>query len=559
MQTGDEILDALMADRLWRLDNLYQILYDAKIIPYVARPEQRAFRLRRHNCNIIPKARQLGMSTENVIENLDACIFNDNYRAAIIDRTEEDAWDKLEKAKLAWENGPLHPDSMIAQIWEKIHAEIPLEVSSNGEMRWANGSRFEAGVSFTGGTLQSLHVSELGPIAAQNPKKAAEIRRGSMNAVIPSGVKTIETTMEGGPHGVCYEYFQLGLKSGERNDLEISEWRMHFFSWLRHPDYVLKNRKPANGDIIKYFKDLSEKYGDAWEKEYGWREVPLERQAWYEFKKQELRDEIFQQFPTVLEECVRTAVAGQIYPEMAEARLKRLKEFNPDKGIPICTYWDLGSGVNIAGWVVQKSGKDINVLDWTWGEGKGASFLAEMIRHWGVMFAEYGGVACNFLPHDADTDDKGSGKTFRAQLIECGIPAKQVKVVPRIHSVWVGIEETRRRIPKMWFHTRTDVAVDMPDGQKLPGGFGRLESYRMTPKTSSGIVKGVPFPDFCSHSADALRYFCEADWRNMVDTLDYTVQSNERRLRISPNFEDPIQVKRGPTSTLYRGGMRISA
>lgn len=499
IQTGDPLLDIALSDRDWRLDNLYQILTeDAVIVPFKARPEQKEFRARQHHCNIVPKARKLGMSTEIVIENLDACIFNDNYRAAIIDLTEPDSWDKLGIAKLAWENGVSYPDQMIADIWKLIYADNPLVANSNSEMRWANGSRFEAGISFTGGTLQSLHVSELGPIASQKPKKAEEIRRGSMNAVVQNGRKTIETTMEGGRFGVCFEYFELALANGNRDDLEKGEWRLHFFPWINHPAYRLPGKSPKNADTIEYFRELSVKYGDEFERLYGWREVPQDRQAWYEMKKRELRDEIYQQFPTVIEECVRTTVAGQIYPEIAHLRATgRVREFQPDTGIPLCTYWDLGSGANLSGWLIQKTGKDINVIDWTWGEGKGAGYMADVIRHWRSM---HGSISCNFLPHDADTSDKGSGKTYRTQLIDSGINSREIRVVPRVRQIWDGIEQVRKRLPNMWFHSRTDESVVLPDGTKLPGGLGRVEAYRMTPNSASGIVKGVPFGDFCSHS-----------------------------------------------------------
>lgn len=550
IDTGDELLNLTLSVREWRLNELYTILSeDDGIIPFKARPEQLEFRRRQHNCNFIPKARKLGMSTEIVIQNLDACIFNDNYRAAIIDRTEPDAWDKLGIAKLAWKNGPLHPDPQIAELWRIIHAEVALTTDSNSEMCWANGSRFEAGISFTGGTLQSLHVSELGPIAAQKPAKAQEIRRGSMNAVVQSGMKNIETTMEGGRFGICFDYFELALGSGNRENLEKGEWRLHFFSWLKHPAYDLPGRKPTNADTIDYFRELTEKYGDHFQSLYGWRVVPDSRQAWYEMKKRELHDEIFQQFPTVIEECVRTTVANQIYPEIANLRIQGRcgKEYNPDVGIPLCTYWDLGAGENISGWLIQKTIKDINAIDWTAGDGKGAAFIAEVIMAWRGL---YGPLACHFFPHDVDTHDKGSGKTFKAQLIECGINPREIRVVPRIKAVNVGIGEVRKRLPRMWFHPRTDRKVKDMEGREIPGGLGRLENYRMTPNTSSGIVKGTPFPDFCSHTADSFRTFCEADALNLVDTVSFS-ETGFRRPH--PGDGPPgVTILRGPTSMLGR-------
>lgn len=536
---AEAAIAALLTDRNWRLDNLYLILSEEDgIVPFKARPEQLEFRARQHNCNFIPKARKLGMSTEVVLESLDACLFTENCRAAIIDLTEPDAWDKLGIARLAWENGPQHPNPAIAEIWRRIHRDTPLVTNSNSEMKWGNGSRFEAGISFTGGTLQRLHVSELGPIASQKPKKAEEIRRGSMNAVVQNGIKVIETTMEGGRFGVCFDYFQLAVSNGTRDDLDMGEWRCHFFPWYNHPSYRLKGKKPQNGDTFKYFKEIKEQHG---------LDIPLDRQAWYEMKRRELKDEMWQQFPTVISECVRTTVAGQIYPEMVELRAKgRVREFEPERGVPLLTSWDLGGGNNLSGWLFQKTAREWSQLAWYYGEGTGASVMAEVIRAWE---REFGPILCNFLPHDAETTEKGAGKTYRQQLQECGISSRQVRVVPRIHRVWLGIEEVRRRLPKMWFHSRCDEAVKDLSGNELPGGVGRLEAYRKTPNSSSGKVASDPFPDFCSHTADSLRTACEADMRGMIDSLEYSVLTPGRgvpgRVNFNP-YASQFQVMRGP-------------
>lgn len=512
--SADVTVELLLKDRDWRLNSLYTILTEQDgFQPFVARAEQLEFRKRRHHCNFIPKARKLGMSTEIVTENLDSCIFEPNFHAAIIDLSEPDAWDKLEIARRSWNNGPKHPDPAIREVWQKIQARNPLKKDTQSYLEWSNGSVFEAGVSFTGGTLNALHVSEYGPIAAQHPDKAANIRRGSLNAVVQNGFKVIETTMEGGRMGPCFDFFELALSNGVRDDLEKGEWRLHFFSWLNHPHYRLPGRAPTNADTIEYFASLKKQYG---------LDVPLDRQAWYEMKKREQKDEMYQQFPTVIQECVRTVVAGQIYPEMIDVRAesRASKPYKLERSVPVCAYFDLGSGANLAGWMIQKTYRDINVFDWAYGEGKGAAYMAELIRHWE---SEHGvQIACIFLPHDADISDKGSGKTYRTQLVEAGIPNWRIKVVPKVVRVWDGIAEVAKRIPRMWFHPRCDVQVEVetPDGiSKLPGGVGRLEGYRRTPNSSSGVIKAVPLGDICSHTADALRTFAEADWHNLVDNI----------------------------------------
>jgi hypothetical protein len=122
----------------------------------------------------------------------------------------------------------------------------------------------------------------------------------------------------------------------------------------------------------------------------------------------------------------------------------------------------------------------------------------------------------HFLPHDCEITDKGSGKTFLQQLVECGIPRKKIAVVPRIPDTWVGIDEVRRILPNCWFHARTDEPVFSETGSKLPSGVGRIEGYRKKLDKSTGTLRDVPVHDFCSHTADALRTYAEALANNLV-------------------------------------------
>jgi hypothetical protein len=500
-------LEGLLRDRAWRLDNLYVILdEDAGIVPFVARAEQRAFREQRANRNFVPKARKLGISTEIVIENLDDCLFTPNMTAGIIDLKEGDAQAKLQIARTAWEQGVNHPNEGVAQIWRDLHVACPLVSDNDGKMEWANGSSMEAGTSFTGRTPQRMHISEYGPIAAQKPKKAGEIQRGSINAVPPGGIVDIETTMEGGRFGLCYHYFQLAKETCGKA-LSPADWKLHFFSWLGHPSYRLKGRVAGNAETFRYFAELREAYGVV---------VDAEQMAWYEARRRELQDEIWQQYPTVIDECDKALVVGAIFPEMGSVRLQgRVRDYPLEPGLPVFSFWDLGSSDNMAGWLIQPTPKDINVFAWCCGEGAGAAGVAEVIRAWE---REYGAIAGHFLPHDANITDKGSGLTYLRQLVACGIPAHIITVVPRTPDVWTGINETRKRLPRLWFHSRCDKEVVAPDGQRLPGGVGRLEGYRKHINTATGTTRAMPVGDICSHSADGLRTFAEADALDRIPT-----------------------------------------
>jgi hypothetical protein len=496
----------------WRMRHMYLILDEgAGMRPLTLRAEQDQFLRERHNRNFVPKARKLGMSTVIVLDYLDTCLFGKNISVGHIDLSDKDAHDKLQIARFAWENGPAHPDPEIAEIWRRIHKINPLVTDASGELEWTNGSRQTAGVSYTGKTPQKLHISEYGPIAAQFPDKAGKIKRGSMNAVPPNGTVDIETTMEGGKFGECYEVFRLAVDSVKMDALRTEggaglsplDWRLHFFPWWNHPSYVLPGRKPYNAATVEYAEKLRLNHKLV---------LPADRWAWYEAKRREQGDKIFQQFPTVIEECDRSAIAGQIYPELTALRVKgRIRAFEPELGVPLFTFWDLN--VYSTGWLIQQTHKDINALDWTADDANGAANMAKLMRAWEVT---HGPIAGHFLPHDAASTEKGSGKSFKAQLIEAGIPAHLIHVVPRTPDVWRGIEEVRRVIPNLWFHSRCDEQVILEDETKLPSAIGRLEGYRRRPISSNGVIPRDPLPDICSHTADAFRTFAEARSLGMV-------------------------------------------
>lgn len=498
-------VERCIRDREWRLRHLYQILKEGKLVPWVAYPEQLQFRAERANRNFVPKARKLGLSTEIVMENGDECLWVPNLMCGIIDKTEDDAFAKLQIFRLAWERGPEHPDPVIAWLWQRIHKSNPLVSDNAGQMAWSNGAVFRAGTSFTGRTPQRLHISEYGPICAISAGRAAEIQRGSINSVEPGGIVDIETTMEGGRAGLCYHYYKLA-KDAIGREASAATWRMHFFSWLGHPLYRLSGCKPTLGTTLDYFRDIQTKYNIT---------VPDDRMAWWESKRSEIKDEMWQQFPTVAAEVERAIVVGAIYPEMAEVRLgKRVCSFAQEKGLPLYTSWDLGSSDNMAGWLIQPAGKAHNFLAFACGEGAGAAGVAGVIRAWE---REYGQIAIHLLPHDAHIHDKGSGKTYLAQLVECGIRADVIRVVPRTPDVWAGIDEVRKRLPNAWFHERCDQPITAPDLTELPSGVQRLEGYRKQVQPSTGLVKSMPVKDgVCDHASDSLRCWAEADSLGMI-------------------------------------------
>src|SRR6185369_6442119 len=83
---------AMLADREWRLDNLYWIKNaDGVAVPFKRNASQLHYSGREWFRDTILKSRKLGFSTFISIRMLDACLFGSNTACGIIDQTLDDA------------------------------------------------------------------------------------------------------------------------------------------------------------------------------------------------------------------------------------------------------------------------------------------------------------------------------------------------------------------------------------------------------------------------------------------------------------------------------------
>ena len=97
-----------LADRCWRLNNLYTIqTKEGKKAPFHLNWAQTALLEGLHECSLILKARQLGFTTFIQIFMLDACLFNSNIRAGTIAHRLDDARVIFrDKVKFPYDNLP---------------------------------------------------------------------------------------------------------------------------------------------------------------------------------------------------------------------------------------------------------------------------------------------------------------------------------------------------------------------------------------------------------------------------------------------------------------------
>ncbi|RWR10446.1 hypothetical protein D2T33_12340 [Sinirhodobacter populi] len=166
---------------------------------------------------------------------LDHALFVPDQRVGIIAHKLEDAETIFrDKVRFAYDNLP-----------EALRDRMPLKKAMESLLIFAhNNSSIRVSTSMRTGTIHRLHVSEMGKIAAEFPKKAIELTTGSFPAVPTGhGIIVIESTAE----GKAGEFYAIANKAEQQQKerratgrpIGVNEFQFHFFPWWRDPTYRL--------------------------------------------------------------------------------------------------------------------------------------------------------------------------------------------------------------------------------------------------------------------------------------------------------------------------------
>lgn len=467
---------AQLKDRDWRLDNLYFIQdEDGDTVPFKRNEAQRAFCAEAWSRDIITKARQLGFSTEILIEMLDLCIFRSGQGCGVIDATLKDARKKLAKVKFAYDRLP-----------PEIKAVVPLVKDNAEELAWANGSKIEVGTSYRGGTLQFLHVSEYGKISVDSPDRAKEIKLGGMRAVHANGRIVVESTT----HGKGGEFYGMTKIAEDRAatgaPLSALDFRPHFFGWWIKKEYRLPNNLVV---LTQELKDYFAEIAPTLRQRHG-VELDADQMAWYAKQFEELGpDDIKSEHPSIREETFFNSLLGAFWKRelsaaRSDGRIGLPLPFDPTRRVN--TFWDIGEDMT-ALIFHQTDGLRHRVIDYYEEEGwslQGAcALIDEKRRTRKFVYDKHLG------PHDFGNKDWGNSAKTRKQVAEeLGV---KITIVPRIEDKADAIEAGRRMLALTWFDSdRCGVLIE------------RMENYRKRWNKSLGIFTSDPVHDIASHAAD---------------------------------------------------------
>lgn len=473
IQTPHEAME-ILADREWRLNNLYMIKDKQGAISNMQLNwAQTALLKDAHYLNIVLKARQLGVTTYHAIMFLDTCLFNENVNAAIIADSRSVAREIfIDKVKFAYDNLP-----------EFIKQMCPAYRDNVNEMRFSNGSVFRVATSLRGGTLQLLHITEFAKICQENPSKANEIVSGALNAVQAGQFVCIESTARG-REGHFYKICKaaLDLKDAGSN-LGILDWKIWFFSWHQHPDYVLDSKNVLiNKEMQEYFASLETK-GIS---------LTAEQKAWYIRKMDTQGDYMKREYPSTPEESFEAANEGFYFAkQISKARQEhRICHVPYNENAKTYSAWDIGVGDSTAIWVFQTIGQEIHCIDYYENSG-------EPVAHYTAWLAKKPYIYdLHILPHDAGNRGIATAESYADVLRKQGM---KVQVLPRQLNELFGIEALRAMLNRFFF-----------DQTKCTQGLKAVENFRKEWNEKLGCYREKSHHDWASHGAKALIYASEA-------------------------------------------------
>lgn len=476
----------------WRLNNLYRIKdTQGKDVLFRLNWAQAHFLNNLHTFNVVLKARQLGFSTVILLYMLDSALFNPGQDCGVVAQGLKEAEDLFDnKIKFAYER--LDP---------AVQAMVPAVQNSSRSLSFANGSSFTVGTSLRGGTIQKLHISEYGKIAARYPEKALEIKTGALNTVHVGQQIFVESTAEG-QQGEFFDLCETARKLADAGKpLTSLDPKFHFYPWYKHPGYTLPDKDIGNVSINSEYADYFRKLESS-----GITLTPGQK-CWYVKKAEIQGDHMKREFPSVPEEAFEASLEGAYYTkEMALVRRnKQITHVPWEPSKPVDTFWDIGLNDLMTVWFFQHIGDKYRFIRYAEGQNEGWEYYANLLRSTGYVFGTH------YWPHDGNKRILGAQVITGKQVAE-GLGIRPITIVPRTNDVSADIRNHCKPVlPRCWF-----------DEANCAAGIKHLDAYRKEWDERLGVWKESPLHNDASHGCDAFRTFAMGYRGRKEEFIDYS-------------------------------------
>lgn len=460
-------LSLAMQDKGWRLNNLYHISNKQGVdVIFKVNEVQRVFFETMWFSNVILKSRQHGISTAIAIWLLDECLFRPGFNCAIISENEDRANDIFRtKIRYPYE-----------RLINSLKIAVPTEKITVSEYHFSNESAIFATIGWRGGTLQAIHISELGKISTKFPEKAKEIISGALETTTPGQYRFVESTSEGQTGYFAEMCKKAQAYSLTKKPLTALDYKFHFFPWWQDSSCKLdiNDNLDITPEMAGYFKKVESK-----------NEIKLtdSQKLFYIKKKDGLGEECLKQYPSTWDECFSGCLQGTFF----YANFIRLRKDNRICNVPVLdgvlvdTWWDMGFDCTSV-WFTQDYGRAIHVVDYYEDAGEGLEYNTQKIKDKGYRLGNM------TMPHDSKHREYFASKT-RAEIASgYGLKFDSAELV----HVPDQIEAARKIFSLCYF-----------DEKRCKLGLERLEAFRKEWDSKREVWKNTYAHDISSHGASA--------------------------------------------------------
>lgn len=401
--TADDFLPALSP---WGtiIEAMFKVLTKGpprEVVPFVLNPEQRKLDAEITGRDIVPKARQLGVSTYGIARSVAQCITLEHQRHALVSHEDDATKRLLAFARFLLENmqSPGHGVEIDVATGKLTEAHIVFKDTNSWFYIGTAGSKAFG----RGDTLTRLHGSEV----AYWPETATAMLAGIISSMAPGSEILLESTGNG--VGNNYE------RRVQQAVASTSPWRVHFFPWIGRAEY---ERSLSRAEQRQFEDDLAAQRTD-YEARGRKGEPPaevhladdlnvsLEQLAWRRDKLADLANDermFKQEFPATLDECFQ-GTGGSVFTNLTwrpttawRERLwvgggEALLDGHPRAGQTYVLGVDVAGGLKFS----ESDDRDRSVIQVGWVEGgeqvgcwwggrTDPSALAPVIEEWSNRF-----------------------------------------------------------------------------------------------------------------------------------------------------------------------------
>lgn len=232
-----ELEPELFLDKEWRCENLYTIIdKNGQAIPFRANAPQRKVNECKRRRKMVLKARQFGISTNEIVRLFDDAIFTRNTTSVILAH-EQDSIKKLFR--------------IVQRLYKFLPEEIKPRLDRGGGSKYEYffpelNSRIYCDLESRSDTIQRLHISEVAFM-----KDSAKLK-ATLQAVPLGGRVTLETTA----NGMANHFYDMWSDPD-------SSFEKLFFPWFIFSDYRMKAPKDfrPTKDEVEFAKLAKKRFG----------------------------------------------------------------------------------------------------------------------------------------------------------------------------------------------------------------------------------------------------------------------------------------------------------